>query len=201
MKRIVNYKTFINESSDASKLTAEQIDFLNRYVKGRWKLNDEGVVDVDVAFRCFNKGISDFKGIVFGKVTGDFNCSYNSLTSLEGCPKEVTGHFDCSDNNLTSLKGSPKEVGGNFYCHYNNLTSLEDCPKEVGGNFYCHYNNLTSLEFGPKEINGHFYCYDNSLTSLEGCPKEVVKILIHICVIYSIPRLAVCIFNCVSNFF
>ena len=73
MERIVNYKTFINESSSASTLTTEQINFLNKYVKGKWKLNDEGVVDVDGDFDCFNKELSDFKGIVFGKVTGNFD--------------------------------------------------------------------------------------------------------------------------------
>ena len=125
MKRIVNYKTFINESSDASTLTPEQIDFLNKYVIGKWKLNDEGVVDVDGVFNCFSKGISDFKEIKFGKINGDFNCSYNNLTSLEGCPKEV---------------------GGNFYCHYSNLTSLEGRPKEVGGFFYFEYNEGVSTE-------------------------------------------------------
>ena len=194
MKRIVNYKTFINESSVENNLTTEQIDFLNNYVRGKWKLNAEGVVDVDGNIHCFNKGISDFKGIKFGKVSGDFDCSYNNLTSLEGCPKEVSGHFYCYDNNLTSLEGCPKEVGGGFYCHYNsltslefgpeavngdficydnNLTSLEGCPEKVNGDFDCGYNKLISLEGCPKEVGGHFYCHYNNLTSLEGAPKEV----------------------------
>ena len=155
MKRIVNYKTFINESSSENNLTPEQIDFLNKYVIGKWHLNDDEVVDVDGDFNCFSKGLSDFKGIKFGKVTEDFNCVNNNLTSLEGCPKEV---------------------GGNFYCHYNNLTSLEGCPKEVNGNFNCSNNNLTSLKFGPEKVNGNFNCSHNSLTSLEGCPKEVGEV-------------------------
>ena len=170
MKRIVNYKTFINESAGASKLTAEQIDFLNRYVKGKWKLNDEGVVDVDGDFNCSSKGISDFKGIKFGKINGDFNCSYNNLTSLEGCPKEVGGHFYCHYNNLTSLEGAPKEVVGDFICSYNNLTSLEDCPERVNEDFICHNNKLTSLEGAPKEIGDDFILEDN-----EGVSSEILK--------------------------
>ena len=173
MKRIVNYKAFINESSGASTLTAEQINFLNNYVRGKWNLNDEGVVDVDGDFSCSNKGISDFKGIVFGKVDGDFDCSHNNLTSLEGCPKEVGGHFYFHYNNLTSLEGCPKEVGGNFGCSRNNLTSLEFGPKEVGWDFNCSNNSLTSLEFGPKKVGGSFDCSRNALTTLEGSPKEV----------------------------
>ena len=173
MKRIVNYKTFINESAGASTLTPEQIEFLDDHVKRKWKLNADGVVDVDGDFNCLNKGISDFKGIVFGKVGGYFDCSYNKLTSLEGCPKEVGGDFYCHYNNLTSLEDCPKEVGEGFYCSYNNLTSLEGCPKEVGEDFNCSYNNLTSLEGCPEKVNGEFDCSYNNLTSLEGSPKEV----------------------------
>jgi hypothetical protein len=141
---IKNYKSFVNESNKF-KIT-EQIDFLNRYIKGKWHLNDEGVVDVDGDFNCFNKGISDFIGIKFGKVNGDFDCSHNNLSSLEGAPKEVTGNFDCSYNNLTSLKGSPKEVGFGFYCQNNSLTSLDGVPKEVGGFFYFDHNEGISSE-------------------------------------------------------
>ena len=53
---------------------------------------------------------------------GDFCCSNNQLTSLDGAPKEVGGIFDCSGNKLTSLDGAPKEVGGGFYCEHNQLT-------------------------------------------------------------------------------
>jgi len=154
MKRIVNYKTFINESAGASTLTSEQIDFLNNYVKGKWKLNGEGFIDIDGDFSCFDKGLSDFRWIKFGKVTGYFYCSYNGLTSLEGAPKKVGLSFYCHNNKLTSLDGSPKEIGGNFDCSDNKLTSLEFSPESVKGSFDCSYNNLTSLEFGPKEVGG-----------------------------------------------
>ena len=37
-------------------------------------------------------------------VGGDFSCSYNQLTTLEGAPKELGGYFSCSYNPL------PKEI-------------------------------------------------------------------------------------------
>ena len=46
--------------------------------------------------------------------TGDFDCSYNELTSLEGAPTTVNGHFNCIENDLTSLDGCPKKVDGDF---------------------------------------------------------------------------------------
>ena len=74
-------------------------------------------------------------------IKGDFICSYNQLTSLEGCPKEVDGNFDCYGNQLTSLEGCPEKIGGSFCCYGNKLTSLKGCPKEVDGNFNCSNNS------------------------------------------------------------
>lgn len=110
--------------------------------------------------------------IKFNKVSGNFNCFKNKLTSLEGSPKEVGGEFDCSNNNITSLEG-PKIVGSTFYCSENKLTSLKGGPVEVGDRYRCHKNLLTNLIGAPDNIQGDFDCYVNNLTSLEGCPKTI----------------------------
>ena len=95
---------------------------------------------------CMSKSIKNLLyGITINKVSGDFNCSYNHLTSLEGSPEKIGGSFNCFNNNLTSLEGSPKEIGGDFRCSNNNLTSLEGSPKEIGGDFDC-FNNPQLLK-------------------------------------------------------
>lgn len=96
--------------------------------------------------------------IKFNKVGGDFWCSNNNLTSLEGCPKTVGGGFYCGGNKLTSLKGCPETVGGNFSCVGNNLTSLKGCPESVGGYFDCSDNKLASLKGCPKSVGRKFLC-------------------------------------------
>jgi hypothetical protein len=131
-------------------------------------INSDSTVDVDGDVKLYGKGLKNLP-LNFGKVSGDFFCSYNQLTTLEGAPKEVGGRFDCSNNQLTTLEGGPKEVGGNFYCRSNQLITLEGSPKEVGGNFYCYNNQLTTLEGAPKEVGGGFYCSDNPL------PKEILS--------------------------
>ena len=107
------------------------------------------------------------------KVSGDFNCAYNQLTSLEGGPKEVDGNFACYDNKLTSLKGGPKEVDGNFSCFNNKLTSLIGSPQKVGADFICASNKLTSLEGCPQKVVGDFYCSENQLTNLKDIHKHI----------------------------
>lgn len=74
----------------------------------------------------------DTIAVKFNIVEGSFFCSYNNLTSLEGCPNEVlSGQFDCSYNNLTNLEFSPKEFRGKFYCMSNYITSLKGSPRKM----------------------------------------------------------------------
>jgi len=168
------------------ELNKEQIEFLNKYTYGAWTINKKtGLVDIKGNFYChYNiKGegpfsqseekLTNFKGVKFGVVTGIFDCSNNSLTSLVGAPQEVGVSFFCTNNSLTSLEGAPQEVGEDFYCSNNSLTSLVGAPQEVGGDFDCSDNKLTSLEGAPQEVGEDFYCSDNKLTSLEGAPLEV----------------------------
>jgi hypothetical protein len=70
------------------------------------------------------------------------------LTKLPPILKDITvnGWFDCSLNSLTSLENCPKIVIGNFYCSYNNLTSLEFAPQKVDRHFVCHSNDVKFTE-------------------------------------------------------
>jgi hypothetical protein len=192
MKFLKAYKLFEDLRDGLSK---EQIEFLNKFTQGDWKYNqDTGLVDVSGSFNCGSKGLKDFLGIRFGKVSGDFNCTDNQLTTLEGSPSRVGGSFwcrgnklttlegspsrvgrgfGCGNNQLTTLEGSPSEVGGYFYCGNNQLTTLEGSPSKVGGDFDCSGNQLTSLKGSPSSVGGNFDCYNNQLTTLEGSPSEV----------------------------
>jgi hypothetical protein len=143
-----------------------------KYDIENWTLNSSGLVDVDGDVNLAYQGLSKLP-LKFGRVTGNFWCYSNQLTSLEGCPTEIRGDFLCQYNLLTSLEGCPTQIGGDFSCHRNQLTTLEGCPTEIGGAFWCFYNQLTSLEGCPTEIGGSFLCYYNQLTSLEGCPIEI----------------------------
>ena len=63
-------------------------------------------------------------------VDGDVDLSVYQLKSIPIKFGVVTGNFDCSANNLTSLEGAPREVGGNFYCHSNAVKfEIKHVPK------------------------------------------------------------------------
>ena len=118
MRYIKPYQIF--ESGSASALTEEQIGWLDKCVKGSWKLNTStGLVDVDGDFDCSEQGLTDLKEVKFGKVSGYFNCYNNQLTTLEGAPQSVSGSFYCFNNQLTTLEGAPQSVGQSFRFHNN----------------------------------------------------------------------------------
>lgn len=171
MKHLRRFKELFESSQE---LTQEQKDWLYECTNGTWSVNPQtGLVDVDGDFFCSNQGLTDFKGVRFGRVSKDFNCSRNMLRSLEGAPQSVGGDFDCGRNMLASLKGAPQSVGGDFDCSRNRLISLEGAPQEVRGYFVCSRNMLTSLKGAPQKVRFDFDLSHNQLTSLEGAPQEV----------------------------
>ena len=142
MRHIKPYQIF--ESSSAAALTPVQINWLDRCTTGSWKLNSStGLIDIEGYFNCNSQGLTDLKGVRFGKVSGNFYCHINQLTTLAGAPQTVGRDFYCHNNLLTSLEGAPQSVGGDFGCINNLLTSLEGAPQSVGGNFTCSDNTVS----------------------------------------------------------
>jgi len=150
----------------------ELFEEVEKYQIENYTFNDDLSIDVNGYVNLYKMELTKMP-VKFRNVSGDFDCSYNNLTSLVGGPETVGGNFYCEDNKLTSLLGSPEKVEGNFNCNYNKLTSLLGSPETVGGNFYCYDNNLTSLEGSTKMIGRDFNCSNNKLTSLEGGPETV----------------------------
>ena len=130
-----------------------------KYKIENWTLNPDGTVDVDGDVYLSAQRLSKLP-LKFGRVTGNFFCHYNQLTSLEGCPTEIDGDFWCHSNKLTSLEGCPTEIGGYFWCSYNQLTSLKGAPEYIEGKLDFMPNNnlpeyikqIVDLNYDDKDI-------------------------------------------------
>jgi len=173
---------FTKEQIEAIKFLNNGIDRAGRY-DGTWHYWEfdpsTGLVNIEGGFDCSWANHTDFKGVRFGVVSGNFDCSNNKLTSLDGAPIEVGGHFNCSGNLLTSLEGGPQKVKREYDCSKNKLVTLKGAPIIHENEFICSDNELKNLVGAPNEIinsvSRHhidmFVCMRNQLTSLEGVPN------------------------------
>jgi hypothetical protein len=96
-------------------------------------------------------------------VRGDVDLYEKNLTELPLQFNKVSGNFYCSKNNLTTLKGCPSYVRRDFMCGSNYpLKSLEYCPKHIGGDFYCGFLNLKQRQtLYNTSVGGQIVCASN----------------------------------------
>ena len=116
-----------------------------KYSIENYSINSDGSIDVNGNVNLYDMNLTELP-LKFNKVSGDFDCSYNKLTSLEGCPSYVGGSFNCSYNCLTTLENSPKKVYGSFNCTDNKLVNLKGIGEVNGYGIHCIQNPLESLE-------------------------------------------------------
>ena len=161
------YNSILLENQNSNKI---DIKLLKKYVKCTYTINDDGSIDVDASVDLSNKNLSKIP-FKFGIVSGDFNCSDNQLTSLEGAPNSVGGDFYCYNNQLTSLEYAPKMVGGSFYCSNNpNLpySELFKIVDRVKNNiYYSSYRTPTDKDKIRRDRDVKGILKDNELGSLD----------------------------------
>jgi len=128
---------------------------------------------------CEKYGIKNYtiNGDMTVDVDGDVELDNISLRSIPLKFKKVTGTFDCSFNSLKTLEGSPQIVGDSFICSFNDLKSLEYSPTTVSEVFDASNNMLKTLKGSLKKVGGDFNIRDNNLTSLDGLPKVGGKVM------------------------
>jgi len=119
-------KTF--KSFEEFKKYADRIAKKYKFIISKY--NEDYSIDVEGNVILYSKKLTEIP-IQFNKVVGDFDCGFNKLTSLEGCPRAAED-FCCTHNQLTSLKGCPGYTKKSFYCGLNYLTSFEGISKNIG---------------------------------------------------------------------
>lgn len=122
MNNIQKYKIFeshINKKKEI-RILFKSIGF---NVNQHYKINDNLSVDVYNGIALVPAFVSNGMLIVdFNYINGHFNCSNLDLTSLKNMPKMIDGNFNCSLNSLKSLDGINCRDG--IYCSQNKITSI-----------------------------------------------------------------------------
>lgn len=96
--------------------------------------------------------------------------------TLKGCPEKISDNFVCADQYLTSFEGGPKEVTGYFYAARNKIKSLKGAPTKVGDYFSCEDTpSLNSFDCDPIEVNGVMFFINTGFTSLKDIHKHIKR--------------------------
>jgi len=144
-----------------------------------YSVNVDGTLDVYASVALVWQTFTKIP-LRFGKVSGDFYCYTNALTSLDGAPVTVDGGFNCSNNKLTSLVGSPNEVGGDYKCSHNNLTSLIGSPSIVRGDYISTNTDIICTYSGDIdiEVTGDIFLGQNKLPQSLKDNIEHIKLIL-----------------------
>ena len=117
-------------------------------------------------FNCSYQGISSLEGIQYFSNLMYLNCSNNQISSLNlfGCSQLF--HLDCYDNQLSSLDLSHCPELEYLECYDNQISSLDLSGFSLLQELECYDNQLSSLDLSDCRIQ-HLKCYSNQLSSLD----------------------------------
>jgi hypothetical protein len=154
---IKDWNLFKESVDEKSKI----VEICKKYNILNYTINDDFSINVDSDVDLSNFELDKIP-LKFRKVSGNFNCNSNNLTSLEGCPKWVGRYFWCHRNKLNSLEFGPIEVGDNFICYNNKITSFEGVPR-ILNNIDCEFNDIWSFRGIPDNFKGNILCSGNPI--------------------------------------
>lgn len=106
-------------------------------------------------------------------VNGDVDISVKNLEYIPVNFNNIGGNFNCSHNSLTSLEGSPTKAQS-IHCAHNMITTLSHCSRIVTF-INCSHNKLETLEGTPDSIK-QLFCGNNLLTTLRHCPQGISQL-------------------------
>jgi len=157
------------------QLTQEQIEFLDKVVWGgrnNWTLNSDGKVDVNNWVIMSNMGLTEIP-VKFGRISIQFNCAYNNLTTLKNCPDYVGKRFNCSNNNLTTLDDLPEFIGEIITIYNNPLKDYFKNIKESNFIYWGEFQWVEVLKEYPFLINitKNYVSKKNFIRLIEEYPK------------------------------
>ena len=139
---------------------------------------DSSLSDTEIAaveeINCYDKGISNLKGIEYFTALRSLNCGYNQLTSLDVSKNTALTKLYCKKNQLTVLDVSKNTALTYLRCNRNQLTSLDVSKNTALTKLYCSTNQLTSLDVSKNTALTKLDCYNNQLTSLDVSKNTVL---------------------------
>ena len=141
------------------------------FVKNFDTNKDDSLSDTEIAaveeIDCYDKGISNLKGIEYFTALRSLNCGYNQLTALDVSKNTTLTKLYCKNNQLTVLDVSKNTALTYLRCNRNQLTSLDVSKNTALTKLDCYNNQLTSLDVSKNTALTGLNCGYNQLTALD----------------------------------
>ena len=141
------------------------------FVKNFDTNKDDSLSDTEIAaveeIDCYDKGISNLKGIEYFTALRSLNCGYNQLTALDVSKNTTLTKLYCKNNQLTVLDVSKNTALTYLRCNRNQLTALDVSKNTALTGLNCGYNQLTALDVSKNTALTWLGCAGNQLTALD----------------------------------
>ena len=141
------------------------------FVKNFDTNKDDSLSDTEIAaveeIDCYDKGISNLKGIEYFTALRSLNCGYNQLTALDVSKNTTLTKLYCKNNQLTVLDVSKNTALTYLRCNRNQLTALDVSKNTALTKLDCYNNQLTSLDVSKNTALTGLNCGYNQLTALD----------------------------------
>ena len=121
-------------------------------------INNDGSISVDGDVDLYSMELTELP-LKFNIVVGNFNCSFNHLTTLNGSPNVIIGDFNFSRNEINSLKYSPNHVTGDYYTMMNKFNQIDYYPDKIVGDIY--FDEHVVIPYGMGHSVVPYGDYDN----------------------------------------
>lgn len=136
----------VGENFDCSYNKLQNLEYLPKDIGGK-------IIYHHNLFIIQDNKVYDLNNLPDGFVIkGDLDLSGMGLTKLPNLSKVIVeGNFNCSDNNLTQLDGMPKEIGGNFDFSKNKISKLDRYLSKISGNITYSGNPFVKYKIEKKK--------------------------------------------------
>lgn len=141
-------------------------------VSGVYDVNPDLTVSVRGSVKFMDEKV-DRLPVRFREVTGNFDCSYSSLVTLDGAPVKLGGNLIVEECELVTLEYSPSAVQSFKAASGLRTETLSGGPATVTKDYDCSNGSLKSLHGAPQVVPGMFDARNNPLETLKGLPLQV----------------------------
>ncbi|MBQ6638568.1 MAG: S-layer homology domain-containing protein [Lachnospiraceae bacterium] len=173
-------EAFVLDESEDMKATGDVLinstnfpdDIFRDYISTNFDKDGDNIIrsteiNSITSIDCWEKNITDLKGIENFPALSFLSCSYNKLTNLDVSKNVDLTYLLCNNNQLTSLDVSKNTKLLCLECEYNKISILKVDNNINLKELDCSKNQIEELDVRKNTLLEELYCSFNNLSELD----------------------------------